>query len=113
MFLDRQRYDTRALRLDALANVTVFEVDHPATQGRKQHVLARLGGKSPAHYVTWDFEARPLAELPEALAAAGLDRTAHVLTIWEGVTMYLTEPAINASLHAIHAFGPGQLPMTY
>ncbi|MEO8841435.1 MAG: SAM-dependent methyltransferase [Kofleriaceae bacterium] len=106
-------YDCRALRLGALANVPVFEVDHPATQSRKQRVLARLGAESPAHYVTWDFEARPLAELPDALAAAGLDRTAPVLTIWEGVTMYLTRPAIDASLSAIHAFGPGRLAMTY
>lgn len=106
-------YDCRALRLSALANVPVFEVDHPATQGRKQRVLARLRADSPAHYVTWDFETRPLAELPDALAAAGLDRTAPVLTIWEGVTMYLTQAAIDASLRAIHAFGPGQLAMTY
>ena len=106
-------YDCRALRLGALANVPVFEVDHPATQGRKQRVLARLGAESHAHYVTWDFESRPLAELPDALAAAGLDRKAPVLTIWEGVTMYLTQPAIDASLRAIHAFGPGRLAMTY
>ena len=106
-------YDCRALRLGALANVPVFEVDHPATQDRKQRVLERLGAESPAHYVTWDFESRPLAELPDALAAAGLDREAPVLTIWEGVTMYLTQPAIDASLRAIHAFGPGRLAMTY
>lgn len=108
-------YDCRALRLPELAHVPVFEVDHPATQRRKQRVLGRLGVTSPAHYVTWDFEARPLDELPDELARAGLDRTAPVLTIWEGVTMYLTESAIDASLRAIRAWsGPGsQLAMTY
>src|SRR3569833_4768333 len=108
-------YDCRALRLPELAHVPVFEVDHPATQRRKQRVLARLGASSPAHYVTWNFEERPLAELPEALARAGLDRSAPTLTIWEGVTMYLTEGAIDASLRAIRAWsGPGsQLAMTY
>jgi methyltransferase (TIGR00027 family) len=106
-------YDCRALRLGALANVPVFEVDHPATQTRKQRVLDRLGAKSPAHYVTWNFEQRPLDELPDALADAGLDRTRPVLTIWEGVTMYLSQGAIDASLKAIRAFGPGQLAMTY
>ncbi len=108
-------YDCRALRVPELAHVPVFEVDHPATQRRKQRVLARLGAASPAHYVTWDFEARPLAELPAELARAGLDRGAPVLTIWEGVTMYLSEPAIDASLRAIRAWsGPGsQLAMTY
>ncbi|MEP6860122.1 MAG: SAM-dependent methyltransferase [Deltaproteobacteria bacterium] len=108
-------YDCRAIRLPELAHVPVFEVDHPATQRRKQRVLGRMGVTSPAHYVTWDFEARPLAELPEQLARAGLDRSAPVLTIWEGVTMYLTEGAIDASLRAIRAWsGPGsQLAMTY
>lgn len=108
-------YDTRALRLGALAHVPVFEVDHPATQRRKQRVLDRLGKQSPATYVTWDFEQRAMDELPDALAAAGLDRARPVLTIWEGVTMYLSEGAIEASLRAIHDFGgPGsQLAMTY
>lgn len=108
-------YDCRALRLPELAHVPVFEVDHPATQRRKQRVLGRLGVTSPAHYVTWDFEARPLEELPDELARAGLDRTAPVLTIWEGVTMYLSEGAIDASLRSIRAWsGPGsRLAMTY
>jgi methyltransferase (TIGR00027 family) len=108
-------YDCRALRLPELAHVPVFEIDHPATQRRKQKVLGRLGATSPARYVTWDFEARPLAELPDELARAGLDRRAPVLTIWEGVTMYLSEPAIDASLRAIRAWSaPGsQLAMTY
>ena len=41
--------------------------------------------------------------------------TAPTLAIWEGVTMYLTEPAIDASLRAIAAWSaPGsQLAMTY
>jgi methyltransferase (TIGR00027 family) len=108
-------YDTRALRLPELAGVPVFEIDHPATQRRKQRALGRLGAASPAHYVTWDFETRPLDELPAELARAGLDRSAPVLTIWEGVTMYLTEGAIDASLRAIRGWsGPGsQLAMTY
>jgi len=108
-------YDCRAIRLRELAHVPVFEVDHPATQRRKQRVLGQLGVTSPAHYVTWNFEERPLSELPDELARAGLDRDAPTLTIWEGVTMYLTEGAIDASLRAIRAWsGPGsQLAMTY
>jgi len=108
-------YDCRALRLRELAQVPVFEVDHPTTQRHKRAVLAKLHADSHAHYVTWDFEARPMAELPDALAHAGLDRTAPVLTIWEGVTMYLTEAVIDASLRAIRAWsGAGsELAMTY
>jgi methyltransferase (TIGR00027 family) len=108
-------YDCRALRLRELARVPVFEVDHPTTQAHKREVLDKLGATSHAHYLTWDFETRPMAELPDALARAGLDRTSPVLTIWEGVTMYLTEGAIDASLRAIRAWSaPGsQLAMTY
>src|SRR5262249_54677898 len=93
----------------------VFEVDHPATQAHKRAVLDRIGAKSPSRYLTWNFEARPVAELPQALAAVGLDRDARALTIWEGVTMYLTEPAIDASLRAIRAWSPlgSKLAMTY
>lgn len=108
-------FDTRALRLPELAAATVFEVDHPATQRHKRSTLDRIGAISPARYVTWNFETRPLAELPAELAAAGHDPALPTLTIWEGVTMYLTEGAIDASLRAIAAWSaPGsQLAMTY
>jgi methyltransferase (TIGR00027 family) len=108
-------YDTRALRLPELADAVVFEVDHPATQGHKRRVLDHLGAQSPSHYVTWDFESRPMEDLPDELASAGLDLAQPVFTIWEGVTMYLTEPAIDASLRAIRAWSSAgsQLAMTY
>jgi methyltransferase (TIGR00027 family) len=108
-------FDCRALRLPELAEAAVFEVDHPATQGHKLATLEKLGVTSPAQYVTWDFETRPLDELPEALADAGHDPGLSTLTIWEGVTMYLTEAAIDASLRAISDYSaPGsQLAMTY
>jgi methyltransferase (TIGR00027 family) len=107
-------YDCRALRLD-LDDTRVFEIDHPATQGHKKHVLERLDVPSPSTYVTWDFETMPTDDLPGALADAGQDPTQPTLTIWEGVTMYLTEPAIDASLRAIRTWSaPGsQLAMTY
>ncbi len=105
-------YDCRAIRLPELAGVPVFEIDHPATQARKQRVLAQLGVASPAHYIAWNFE-QPMSELAGALT--GFDRARPALTIWEGVTMYLTEPAIDASLRAIRSWcAPGsQLAMTY
>jgi methyltransferase (TIGR00027 family) len=100
-------YDCRALRLRELAGVRVLEVDHPATQARKRSVLDRIGARSPATYVTWDFESRAMEDLPDVLAEAGLDLAAPVFTIWEGVTMYLTEPAIDTSLRAIRAWSHG------
>ena len=108
-------YDCRALRLPELAGAQVFEVDHPATQGHKRAVLERLAARSPAHYLAWDFETHPLDDLPGALADAGLEPAAATLTIWEGVTMYLTEAAIDASLRAIASWSAAGslLAMTY
>ncbi len=108
-------YDCRALRLPELANANIFEVDHPATQAHKRAVLDRIGAESPSTYVTWHFETQPMDELADALAAAGLDRADPVFTIWEGVTMYLSEAAIDASLRAIRSWSieGSQLAMTY
>jgi methyltransferase (TIGR00027 family) len=101
-------YDCRALRLPELAGASVYEVDHPATQVHKLAVLARLGVTTPARTLAWDFEARPMDQLSGALVALGHDPRAPTFTIWEGVTMYLTEGAIEASLRAIAAWsGPG------
>jgi methyltransferase (TIGR00027 family) len=107
-------YDCRALRL-RLDGGAVFEVDHPATQSHKRATLVGLGAQSPARYVTWNFERKPMAELPEELASAGHDATTPTMTIWEGVTMYLTEPAIDASLRAIRAWScaGSRLAMSY
>ncbi|HEU4734433.1 MAG TPA: SAM-dependent methyltransferase [Kofleriaceae bacterium] len=108
-------YDCRALRLPELAGARVFEIDHPATQGHKRAVLERLAVTSPVHYLAWDFETRPMDDLPGALGEAGHDARSPTLTIWEGVTMYLTDGAIDASLRAIATWSaPGsELAMTY
>ena len=66
------------------------------------------GLAAPVRYLTWDFEARPMAELPAALAAAGHDPAAPTLTIWEGVTMYLTERAIDETVRVVRGMSaPG------
>jgi methyltransferase (TIGR00027 family) len=99
-------YDCRAARLGAeLGGVTFFEVDHPSTQAHKRQVLARLGVvDGHVAYLPWDFEQKPLAALPDELGAHGHARAAPTLTIWEGVTMYLTEPAIDATMAAVRAY---------
>jgi methyltransferase (TIGR00027 family) len=108
-------YDCRALRLPELAESQVYEIDHPATQDHKLAVLARLRVSSPALTLPWDFETRPMDELADALAELGHEPAEPTLTIWEGVTMYLTEGAIDASLDAIASWSaPGsELVMTY
>jgi methyltransferase (TIGR00027 family) len=59
-----------------------------------------------------DFERDRLAEV---LTDAGLDRGAPSFWIWEGVTEYLTQPAMTATLEAIAAnAAPGsRVAVTY
>lgn len=109
-------YDCRAHRFSArLAESIVFEVDHPATQRRKRKILDGEGEDGNLRYVTWNFESQPMSALPAALAEAGLRRELPTLTIWEGVTMYLTEEAIEDTLAAVRAYsGAGsRLVFTY
>lgn len=101
-------FDCRAVRLVKRDDVKVFEIDHPATQARKKHVLSEAGATSRSTYVEWDFAKRHVRELPAALAALGFDASKPSCTLWEGVTMYLNEEAIDASARAVHAYAsPG------
>lgn len=94
-------FDARAHRLAArLGDARVFEVDHPATQRLKRDRF----GEAHATYVAWNFERDPMAELPARLAALGHDRTQPTFTIWEGVTIYLTEGAIEATAATVRAY---------
>jgi methyltransferase (TIGR00027 family) len=90
-------YDTRAYRLPSLRGASVFEVDHPDTQAAKRRALARGLPALPAHvrFVATDFHERALAD---AMAAAGFREAERSLILWEGVTNYLTEAAVDATL---------------
>ncbi len=108
-------YDCRARRFaELLRGGRVFEVDHPATQAKKR---AFTGGQSsaPVSYLAWDFTRRGTHGLPLALRDHGLSALERTLTIWEGVTMYLPEEAVNETVRAVAAYsGPGSwLALTY
>jgi methyltransferase (TIGR00027 family) len=110
-------YDCRAARFareltGAGAHGTVFEVDHPATQAKKRAALGDVVS-APVQYVEWDFERRALAELSAALAQLGHDRARPTLTIWEGVTMYLSEPAIDEAVRAVGAYSSPGSPLCF
>jgi methyltransferase (TIGR00027 family) len=92
-------FDARAARLGD-GGVRFFEVDHPATQGLKRELFGDL----PATFVPWNFERDAMADLGGRLAALGHDPARPTLTIWEGVTMYLTEPAIADTVAAVRAW---------
>ncbi|MGW3962823.1 class I SAM-dependent methyltransferase [Amycolatopsis sp. NPDC005003] len=98
--LDSFAYRTTARRF------RVFEVDHPATQAAKRELLAAAGVAEPPSvtFVPVDFEADPLRE---RLVQSGLDPFRPVFVSWLGVTMYLTAPAIAATLRELGGFAPG------
>lgn len=106
-------FDCRALRFaHALAKATVYEIDHPATQARKREALrGDVGART--EYVPWDFEARDVRELPGELRTRGHDASKPTLTIWEGVTMYLSGEAIDASVFAVRDWSAPSSPFVF
>lgn len=105
-------FDTFALRRPDLA-VSVFELDHAATQRAKRRRLAGLGGQ-PAnlHLVAVDFEREGL---DNALAGSRFDATRPAFFSWLGVTYYLDRESIRETLTRIRACAvPGsQLVLDY
>jgi methyltransferase (TIGR00027 family) len=84
----------------------VFEVDHPATQAWKQQLLrdASIPVPRTLHFVPSNFEADRLGA---DLAARGFRATEPTFFGWLGVTMYLTRPAIDATLDFLATTPPG------
>jgi methyltransferase (TIGR00027 family) len=89
--------DTFAYRLEPAQDMRVFELDHPATQAEKRRRLTEARIAEPQHvaYVAHDFEQ---GSMTAALEAAGLDPGKRTFVLWLGVTPYLTEEAVFATL---------------
>jgi len=75
----------------------VFEVDHPATQEWKRRQLAATEIAIPPSltFAPVDFERQTLAQ---GLRDAGFDREKPAFFSWLGVSMYLSDEAIEATL---------------
>lgn len=89
-------FDSRAYRCQGVQAIRVFEVDHPATQAIKKAKITELFSALPEHvtYVPMDFHRDTL----ELLSDFGYDRSKKSLFIWEGVSMYLDQEAIDETL---------------
>lgn len=101
-------------RPEAASRVRVFEVDQPGPQAWKRHRLDELGYGIPdwLHLVPVDFEASE--DWLKQLAAAGFDAGRPAVIVSTGVSMYLTEDAIAATLRQIAGLAPGStLAMTF
>jgi methyltransferase (TIGR00027 family) len=90
-------FDARAYRLAAMSRTTVFEVDHPSTSAAKRSAVEAALGALPGHvrFVAIDFDTM---RLPDAMDAAGFEPARRTIVVWEGVTNYLTEAAVDATL---------------
>jgi methyltransferase (TIGR00027 family) len=94
-------YDSRAYRIKRLKEkVTVFEVDHPATQKRKIEKIKKILDPLPLNvvYVPIDFNKEKLSQ---RMFASGYDKNKKSLFIWEGVTPLLTAVAVDETLHFV------------
>jgi methyltransferase (TIGR00027 family) len=93
--------DARAYRLPGLEGVSVFEVDHPATQAFKRERARGLYSPAASHtYVPVDLSGCE-DDLGRALREAGLRTSERSHVIWEGVTHYLPHRATAATLASI------------
>jgi methyltransferase (TIGR00027 family) len=90
-------FDSRPYRLGSLRTVPVFEVDYASTQHAKQRAMTRALGALPPNvtFIPSDFNLR---QLGPAMEATGYDPAAPTVFLWEGVTNYLTEEAVDATL---------------
>lgn len=101
-------YDTRAFRFKGISDRTmIFELDAPTTQSEKLKLLRKRKTPIPdnVRFVPIDFERD---DLKQTLFRAGYDPTRRCMFMWEGVTMYITEEAINKTLSFVRCnSGPG------
>ena len=100
-------FDTRAYRLtELLKNTRVFEVDQPSTQEYKKRRIRETGIEVPSNltYVAIDFRHDKVGDV---LTGAGYDSARKTFFVWEGVTMYLPEAAVEETLRWVAAQGPG------
>ena len=94
-------YDTRAYRFARSNRCTrIYELDVPTTQTRKIEYLrkARIVIPDQVRFVPINFNQESLAE---TLAKAGYRNDLKTLFIWEGVTYYLEQEAVAATLEFI------------
>lgn len=119
-------FDMRAFRLDCLRQVPVIEIDHPDTARRKLQVIRSLhvnpnSGSSltpsghpspkskttplrPPRYLQIDLNGQ---DLDDFFTTQGIDRTLPTTLIWEGVTNYLQQEAIDKTFSVAGQFAKG------
>jgi methyltransferase (TIGR00027 family) len=94
-------YDSRAYRMrEQMRRATVFEVDFPPTQGLKKLRIRESLGRVPGNvvFVPIDFTKE---DLRTVLPKAGYHSGRKTVFVWEGVSFYLPEPDVTATLRFV------------
>ncbi len=96
-------FDSRAIRF-ARNNVRFIEIDHPATQEEKLKRLEKFSDlpDRDVTYLATDFHENWLERIMEREAI----KPEPSIFIWEGVSMYLSEEAIEYTLQGIKKLSP-------
>jgi len=107
-------FDTFAYRQPAWASeLSIIEVDHPATQAMKQDYLSKAG-IAPANNVSFcpiDFEH---TSLTAGIASSPFDPHVPTVVSWLGVTMYITRPAIEETFQFVLSLpSPSRIVFTF
>ena len=100
-------FDTFVLRQpDWAARLSIVEIDHPDTQRLKKEKISDSKIRVPGnvYFAEIDFEKESLAE---GLTRNGIRKDIPTFFSWLGVTMYLTESAIDATLKCMAKFPTG------
>ena len=101
-------FDCRAYRMPGMERIRVFEVDHPDTLAEKRRRLGTVLPSAPHHvrFVETDFNQRQLAA---AMEQAGYDSQRRTCFLWEGVTNYLSDSAIDSGFRWFATATPGSM----
>jgi len=104
--------DTFALRNPHAARISIFEVDHPATQAWKRQRLvgAELAPPPWLTFVPVDFEQD---DLQQKLSSAGFQRASAAFFTWLGVVPYLTHHAIGSTLDYMASIRSSEVVFDY
>jgi len=94
-------FDSRCCRFyKEFPKVKYFELDLPGTMKAKRKKVVEIIGKKPdrVFFVPIDFNEQSLKDV---LIKAGYDPKKKTFFIWEGVTMFLVEEAVDSTLRFI------------
>jgi len=93
-------FDSRPYRVRGIEGIRVFEVDHPDTSRTKRDLIRKVLRGLPPHvsFVSIDFNRENLADV---MGSAGMDLARPTAFVWEGVTNYLTEAAVDSTFRFV------------